>query len=596
MLTKLSVKNFKSLQNVELEFDGEVVIIGPNNCGKTSLLQALSLWHLAAKKLIEKNSKKFSEQRPGVPLTRKEIFAIPMRDTQDVWRNLTLNKKNTQSKKNQKILIEIGVAGIADGKEFDLHIEFTHFNEELIYVRPSKSKKNSLLENTDLIKEINISFLPPMSGLKLEEAKLLPETIDAKIGEGLTAEVLRNICYLLKNPETEEQKNKRDPQEDWKFLVETMREFFMIDLHEPERDPQGRIELYYSNQHHSSAKLEILSSGRGMQQVLLLISYFLLKPKTTLLFDEPDAHLEILKQKRIYEVLKEIAKKKGSQIIVASHSEVVLSEAIETDDVIAFYPSSTPRRIEKKEQKNLLKSLNEIAAEDYFLIQEKGLVLYLEGSTDLKMLCAFAKKLNHDAATEVLKEIFSHKVSEKLEKNLNTAKQHFTALKSAFIDSRGLAIFDGDNSLKENDTSVPNLTVTWWKRFELENYFFCQETFLEYSSNFLSSKSNKDDSIPLLDYANSAIENDARKVMKKILKDKIAPEALRNKNHEFWRTAKASEWIEKILKEFFTKIKQPHSSKKNFYELIEFMPKKLIDEEIRGKLDLIVSSAKKSKT
>jgi hypothetical protein len=227
------------------------------------------------------------------------------------------------------------------------------------------------------------------------------------------------------------------------------------------------------------------------------------------------------------------------------------------------------------------------------------LVLYLEGSTDLKMLRAFAKKLNHDAATEVLKEIFSHTVSHKLEKNLNTAKQHFTALKSSFSESRGLGIFDGDNSAKENDTSIPNLTATWWKRCELENYFFCKETFLEYSSNFSSSKSDEDDLLPLLNYTDSAIEVDAREIMNKILKDKIAPEAFRNKNHEFWHTAKASEWFEKILKEFFTKLKQPHTSKKNFYELIEFMPKKLIDEEVREKLDLIASSAhsqKKQKT
>ncbi len=584
MLTKLSVKNFKSLNDVELDFSNEVVVIGPNNCGKTSILQALSLWHLAAKKLLVSN-KDFSKERPGVPLTRKEIFAVPMRDARDVWSNLT-TKNN----------IEIGVVGIADGQEFDLQIEFKYFNEELVYIRPSKLGGNSLLKNADLMKKINVSFLPPMSGLKLEEVKLLPETIDAKIGEGLTAEVLRNICYLLKNPETEEQKNKRNPQKDWEFLVEIMKEFFMINLREPERDPQGRIQLYYSNKNHKSAELEILSAGRGMQQILLLISYFLLKPETTLLFDEPDAHLEILKQKRIYEILKEMARKKGSQLIVASHSEVVLREAIGSDDVIAFYPSATPHRIEKDELKNLLKSLDEIAAEDYFLVREKGFVLYLEGSTDLQMLRAFAKKLNHDEAVEALKEVFTHAVSEKSGQNLHAAKQHFTALRSAFSNSHGLAIFDGDNSSKTADNYTTNLTATWWKRYELENYFFCKEAFLAYSSSLSSSvKSDTETQLSLFNGGKEVV--DAGEMMEKILKDHIAPIALREKDHEFWRTAKASEWIEKILREFYKKIghSEGFAAKNNFYQLIEFMPSDLLDVEIKEKLDLIVSFAKKQK-
>ena len=50
-------------------------------------------------------------------------------------------------------------------------------------------------------------------------------------------------------------------------------------------------------------------------------------PGAVLMLDEPDAHLEILRQRQIYRLIAEAADKSGSQIIAASHSEVLLNEA-----------------------------------------------------------------------------------------------------------------------------------------------------------------------------------------------------------------------------------------------------------------------------
>ena len=59
-------------------------------------------------------------------------------------------------------------------------------------------------------------------------------------------------------------------------------------------------------------------------------------PGSVLLLDEPDAHLEILRQRQIYQVLSETADESRSQIIAASHSEVMLDEAAGRDVLIAF--------------------------------------------------------------------------------------------------------------------------------------------------------------------------------------------------------------------------------------------------------------------
>lgn len=67
-------------------------------------------------------------------------------------------------------------------------------------------------------------------------------------------------------------------------------------------------------------------------------------PGTVLLLDEPDAHLEILRQRQIYNTITEVAREANSQIIAASHSEVILNEACDRDTVVAFL--GRPHRID----------------------------------------------------------------------------------------------------------------------------------------------------------------------------------------------------------------------------------------------------------
>ncbi|MBL8235545.1 MAG: LysR family transcriptional regulator, partial [Bryobacterales bacterium] len=71
--------------------------------------------------------------------------------------------------------------------------------------------------------------------------------------------------------------------------------------------------------------------------------FLLANPGAVLLLDEPDAHLEILRQRDVYNLITEIAAGNGSQIVAASHSEVVLQEAAERDVVMAFV--GAPHRI-----------------------------------------------------------------------------------------------------------------------------------------------------------------------------------------------------------------------------------------------------------
>jgi predicted ATP-dependent endonuclease of OLD family len=50
MLTRLRVRNFKRFTEADIELGQAVVLIGPNNSGKTTALQALALWEIGVRR------------------------------------------------------------------------------------------------------------------------------------------------------------------------------------------------------------------------------------------------------------------------------------------------------------------------------------------------------------------------------------------------------------------------------------------------------------------------------------------------------------------------------------------------------------------
>ena len=61
----------------------------------------------------------------------------------------------------------------------------------------------------------------------------------------------------------------------------------------------------------SGTRLDLSSSGRGLQQTLLILAHIYANPRTVLLLDEPDAHLEVLRQRQTYQLITDIAEEKA---------------------------------------------------------------------------------------------------------------------------------------------------------------------------------------------------------------------------------------------------------------------------------------------
>ena len=208
-------------------------------------------------------------------------------------------------------------------------------------------------------------------------------------------------------------------------------------------------------------RLDLSSSGRGLQQVLLLLAHLYTNPSSILLLDEPDAHLEILRQRQIYQLLTEVAAQQGCQVFAASHSEIILNEAADRDIVVAFV--GKPHRIDDRGSQ-LLKSLKSIGFEDYYQAEITGWVLYVEGSTDLAILQAFARLLNHPVV-RYLDRPLVHYIGNQPQK----AKDHFFGLREAKVDLAGIAVLD---RLEMNLQESAPLVIRTWRRREIEKSDF----------------------------------------------------------------------------------------------------------------------------
>ena len=575
MLTKLKIRNFKRFDEVEVELGNPVVFVGPNNSGKTSAMQALSLWSIGVKRWEEKRAGKTTpEKRPGVTINRRDLLAIPVPVANLLWRDLHVRNVTRASggQRTENVWIDILVEGISDDQHWSCGLEFYYANEESFYCRPLRLKDGKHPERMPVppaASSIDIALLPPMSGLASTETRLDQGAVNVRVGEGRTAEVLRNLCHQVhsKSPDL------------WNDLAGRVESLFGVKLEVPRYiEERGEIAMGYRE---GKSSLDLSSSGRGLQQTLLMLAYVAANPGATILLDEPDAHLEILRQRQIYSVITELAVKQRTQVIAASHSEVLLNEAAGKDLVVAFV--GKPHRIYSRSNSSQVhKALSQIGFDQYHQAEMTGWVLYLEGSTDLAILQAFAERLGHTGAVNALQRPFVHYVGNQPKK----AEEHFFGLREAFPNLRGVAIFD---RLEKNAPDNETLRHLAWSKREIENYLCTERTLLEFAHVSAWNEASGPLFVkPEAERRVSTMQQSMQEVM----------EAMKtlDKGSPWDADAKVSDdFLTPLFKAYYKKLNLPNlMEKKSFYELAILVPKDEIDIEIRDKLDAISAIAEDS--
>lgn len=217
--------------------------------------------------------------------------------------------------------------------------------------------------------------------------------------------------------------------------------------------------------------LDITSAGSGFQQVLMLLTILNSRPGSVLLLDKPDAHLHVILQGAIYGELRSVAARTGSQLIVATHSEVIIN-AVDARELCVLL--DRPVMVADDAQRaTLVESLRVLSNEDIMRALQAPGVLYLEGHTDLEILRAFSKVLAHPAYDLLTKNLFWKPIVSESPSGVQgiKARDHYEALRLV-RDIPGLELVDGDSRPEIQSTPITGrgFQRLRWHRYEIESY------------------------------------------------------------------------------------------------------------------------------
>jgi predicted ATPase len=568
MITQVRVKNFKVFSEQIFNLGGHVVLAGPNNSGKTTLLQAIAMWDMAlqrwkAERSDEKTSK--AKQRVGVPITRKDFTAIPLRQLKNLWTNESTALRRDELKGKQKPghprVLEIAVSGKdLDNANWELAFEFHYHNRELIYAKPPITQIGQLPKDAS---GISVVHVPPFSGIGVEETRYDRPYQDLLIGQGKPGDILRNLLLEV---------FQKTDKSDWNDLCRRVEEIFGYRLIPPEYEGRPFIVCEYikgipkGKGKDGLPVLDISSAGSGFHQVLILLGFFYARPASILLLDEPDAHLHVILQRQIYNQLQSIAAERRCQLVVATHSEVLIEDT-SPDRILSFY--SAPRvLIADTERDQVREALKRLTAMDILLADGAKGVLYLEGETDFNLLQSWARILGHPAHEFFSKMPFWHNNQGR---NPAEARGHFFALRAVKPGIPGYLLLDGDNrNLPDREISANGLVISRWRRYEAENYLIHPALL----TRFIESKKGG----PLFA---SASEKFLREVL---LPGEIFSNPLGV--HDYLNNTSASK---SILPRFFQNASLD-IRKNEYYQVADQMLPEEISDDVKFKLDEIVNT------
>lgn len=155
-------------------------------------------------------------------------------------------------------------------------------------------------------------YVPGLAGIPVFEEHRSEVLVRKAAARGDANSVFRNILWLLKQNERR-----------WLSFSSDLRRVFpncFIDVQfVPDRDEHINATVLYG-----VGWLPIDAAGTGILQTIQILAYVNLYNPRLLILDEPDAHLHPNNQRRLAEVLVELAEERDFQILLSTHSRHLL--------------------------------------------------------------------------------------------------------------------------------------------------------------------------------------------------------------------------------------------------------------------------------
>jgi len=471
MITKLILRKFKKFDNETFLFNNFDLIVGTNNSGKSTVLQALAIWQFC----VDQFSSSGKKGKNGIQVVLPSFTALPVPEFNLLWKDKIDRKyeddpKGLSKRKQNYIPIDIDVYWKNEaGEEKNFCVQLSYNSPLSLYARPLNGWEgfNQLYTTGEMP---HIIYVPPFSGLNPEEIFLQDGNVRQNTGKAQPGSVLRNLLYRVVIKEA----SSNTKHDDWDEIKERIAEWFGVDLLKPRYNPEfdTKITVEYKDRVSKKA-FDIISGGSGFHQILTLLAFMYgWSRTTTILFDEPDAHLHVNLQRQILHYLKQNPQ---FQFLIATHSEVFI-EKVEIDSILSIL-SGKPLRVSSNRE--IITALEEVENIDVVSTQTSPYILYLEGEDDNRILSAWANTLRK---SEIYQRFYPYILGGPTKKDMKEkAESHYKALKKFVPNLKRAILLDLDNETIFPPASQP--TCNEWNRKNIDNYLLVPDAWKQAVEN-----------------------------------------------------------------------------------------------------------------
>lgn len=329
-ITSFRIERFKSIIDMEIMLDSELSILtGVNNCGKTTVLEAIAFWADCFQKLIHRAERghkgRYNKGDYIFKADAQSYFdfssfpcihcanvadVFPERDT----RGAIVLTANLVDDYGQDLSIPI-VISIARPARFFVTV---HRKASFDYI-----KLNAMMRA--LPNSIATYFATPVADILPEEIFQTEPFLKTKVEERKSIEVLRNRLFRLLSTSGFSQFCQ-----DLSYILYGNKVSKQIFFSSPSNITTDKVVIieYWTSSNTIRKEISMLGSGTLQTIEILLNLYHNVEDRTDLnivLLDEPDSHIHRDVQGRLLEVLSRVTK--SNQIVLTTHNESMIRSA-----------------------------------------------------------------------------------------------------------------------------------------------------------------------------------------------------------------------------------------------------------------------------
>jgi len=433
-ICSIKIENFKAFKEVEMPLNPNFnVIIGENNIGKSTLFEAIHLWMLGYKSIIQANGKNFYGKNTPRYISFDRLYFLRMTTIDDVFHT---------NRKTAAITINI----LLDEIIYSLKIKFEKPVSMGFYLRVKYEGQDfqSLSERLreqglNLFNSIFIYHTRPVFNIIKNEPFYNNAQLMKKISLGKSYDVIRNKIL------------KGDPERKFVRLQERISKVFdnQVKIRFKNKNLQDEEYARFTVQIGDSKEVDISLVGSGILQVIDIFSTleFINRRErclNILLIDEPDSHIHSNLQSSLID---ELRSDLNNQHFIISHNDRLINKAKEGELLFINRVSLDNGRIIPIPKENYNSVIAELASKMFSLndIERRKIIVITEGKTDKKLLEVAWNKLNPDDICPYKFIGSGIQIDENIRTgNADSVRRTIETLSTLFSDLKIVGLFDND--------------------------------------------------------------------------------------------------------------------------------------------------------